>query len=104
MLFSGKKIKCNVKYKDKKFVYELDKQNTVKDIYNLFFKEKSIPANVSELTIKLCSNKLPFNINEYDTPLISFDKDKYNELWFEITKPYNCLDCQKIISKYCLIC
>ena len=104
MLFSGKKIKCNVKYKDKKFVYELDKQNTVKDIYNLFFKEKSIPSNISELTIKLCSNKLPFNKNEYDTPLISFDKDKYNELWFEITKPYNCLDCQKIISKYCLIC
>ena len=104
MLFGGKKIKCNVKYKDKKFIYELDRQNTIKDIYNLFTKEESIPTNISSLTIKLCSNKLPFNKNEYDTPLISFEKDKYNELWFEITKPYNCPDCQKIISKYCLIC
>ena len=104
MLFGGKKIKCNIKYKEKKFIYELDKQNTIKDIYNLFIKEESFPANISSLAIKLCSNKLPFNENEYDTPLISFDKDKYNELWFEITKPYNCPDCKKILSKYCLIC
>ena len=104
MLFGGKKIKCNVKYKDKKFIYELDKQNTIKDIYNLFTKEESIPSNISSLTIKLCSNKLPFNTNEYDTPLISFDRDKYNELWIEVTKPYNCPNCQKILSKYCLIC
>ena len=104
MLFGAKKIKCNVKYKDKKYIYELDKHNTIKDIYNLFSNEESVPSNISSLTIKLCTNKLPFNKNDYDTPLISFDKDKYNELWFEITKPYNCPGCQKIISKYCLIC
>lgn len=104
MLFGAKKIKCNVKYKDKKYIYELDKHNTIKDIYNLFSKEESAPMNLSSLTIKLCSHKLPFNKNDFDTPLISFEKDKYNELWFEVTKPYNCQGCQKIISKYCLIC
>ena len=104
MLFSGKKIKCNIKYKDKKFIYELEKQNTVKDVYNLFLKEESVPSNITSLTIKICSYKIPFNINEYDTPLISFERDKFNELWFEITKSYNCPDCQKLISKYCLIC
>ena len=104
MLFGAKKIKCNVKYKDKKYIYELERQNTIKDIYNLFSKEESIPQNLSSLTIKLCSNKLPFNKNEFDSPLISFEKNKFNELNFEITKPYNCSDCQKIISKYCLVC
>ena len=104
MLFGGKKIKCNVKYKDQKFTYELDKHKTVKDIYDLCSKEKTAPDNISSLTIRLCSNKLPFNENDYETPLISFDKDKFNELWFEIVKPYNCPVCHKIISKYCLVC
>ena len=104
MLFGAKKIKCNVKYKDQKYIYELDRHNTIKDIYNLFSKEKSAPDDVSLLTIRLCSNKLPFNENNYETPLISLEKDKYNELCFEITKPYNCLECKKIISKYCLVC
>ena len=104
MLFGAKKIKCNVKYKDKKYIYELDKHNTIKDIYNLFSKEETAPSNLSSLTIKLCSNKLPYNTNDYDIPLISLDKDKFNELYFEITKPYNCSDCQKLISKYCLKC
>ena len=104
MLFGAKKIKCNVKYKNKKYIYELDKHNTIKDIYDLFSKEEFAPMNLSSLTIKLCSHKLPFSKNDYDTPLLSFEKDKYNELWFEVTKPYNCQECQKIISKYCLIC
>ena len=104
MLFGGKKIKCNVKYKDKKYIYELDKHKTIKDIYDLISKEESAPSNLSSLTIKLCSNKLPYNTNDFDIPLISLEKDKFNELYFEITKPYNCSDCQKLISKYCLIC
>lgn len=104
MLFGAKKIKCNVRYKDKKFIYELERQNTIKDIYNLFSKEESIPQNYSSLTIKLCSNRLPFNKEEFDTPLISFETNKFNELNFEITKPYNCSNCKKIISKYCLVC
>ncbi len=104
MLFGAKKIKCNVKYKDKKYIYELDKHNTIKDIYNLFSKEETAPSNLSSLTIKLCSNRLPYNLKDYDIPLISLDKDKFNELYFEITKPYNCSECQKLISKYCLIC
>ena len=104
MLFGGKKIKCNVKYKEHKFIYELDKHKTVKDIFNLFSNEKVAQENISSLTIRLCSNKLPFNENDYETPLISFDKDKFNELCFEIVKPYKCSNCQKIISKYCLVC
>ena len=41
MLFGGKKIKCNIKYKDNKFIYELDKLKTVKYIFNLFSNEKA---------------------------------------------------------------
>lgn len=104
MLFGAKKIKCNVKYKNKKYSYELDKHNTIKDVYNLFSKEESAPSSISSLNIKLCSNKVPYNIKDYDIPLISLEKDKFNELYFEMTKPYNCPECQKLISKYCLIC
>ena len=71
MLFGAKKIKCNIKYKDKKFIYELGKHNTIKDIYNLFLNEETVPVNLSSLTIKLCiNNQLPFIKNYYDTPLI----------------------------------
>ena len=103
MLFGGKKIKCNIRYKDNKFAYELEKHKTIKDIYDLISKD--LPSTISSpLVLRLNSNKLPFNENDYDTPLISFDIDKFNELYFEMSKQYNCSECNKIISKYCLIC
>ena len=103
MLFGGKKIKCNIRYKDNKFAYELEKHKTIKDIYDLISKD--LPSTKSSpLVLRLNSNKLPFNENDYDTPLISFDIDKFNELFFEMSKQYNCSECKKIISKYCLIC
>ena len=103
MLFGGKKIKCNIRYKDNKFAYELEKHKTIKDIYDLISKD--LPSTISSpLVLRLNSNKLPFNENDYDTPLISFDIDKFNELFFEMSKQYNCSECKKIISKYCLIC
>ena len=103
MLFGGKKIKCNIRYKDIKYAYELEKHKTIKDIYDLISKD--LPSTESSsLALRLNSNKLPFYENDYDTPLISFDIDKFNELYFEMSKPYNCSECKKIINKYCLIC
>ena len=103
MLFGGKKIKCNIRYKDNKYIYELEKHKTIKDIYDLISKD--LPSTESSsLALRLNSNKLPFYENDYDTPLISFETNKFNELYFEMSKPYNCSECKKIINKYCLIC
>jgi hypothetical protein len=103
MLFGGKKIKCNIRYKDNKYTYELEKHKTIKDIYDLISKDLTSTKS-SSLVLRLNSNKLPFYENDYDTPLISFDTDKFNELYFEMSKQYNCSECKKIINKYCLIC
>ena len=89
MLFGGKKIKCNIRYKDNKYTYELEKHKTIKDIYDLISKDLTSTKS-SSLVLRLNSNKLPFYENDYDTPLISFDTDKFNELYFEMSKQYNC--------------
>lgn len=103
MLFGGKKIKCNIRYKENKYTYELEKHKTIKDIYDLISKDLASTKS-SSLVLRLNSNKLPFYENDYDTPLITFDTDKFNELYFEMSKPYNCSECKKIINKYCLNC
>ena len=103
MLFGGKKIKCHINYKNKQFVYELEKHRTIKELYDLISQESSI-TNISSLAIRLNSNKLPYYENDYEIPLISLDKDKLNELYFDLTKSFLCLECKKMISKYCLIC
>ena len=104
MLFGAKKIKCIVNYKNKQYIYELDRQNTINDIYNMFLKDQKCSPQSNPLIIRFCSNKAPFTINDYDIPLISLDKDKLNELKFEITKPFHCSNCDQLCSKYCLKC
>ena len=102
MLFEGKKIKCILRYKTKTYTYFLDKHKTIFDVLKLFKKDE--PNIEHKISIRLYSNKYPFESNDLEHPILSLEKNKYNELQFEITKPYTCSNCSKIISQYCLIC
>ena len=102
MLFEGKKIKCTLRYKTKSYTYFLDKHKTIFDVLKLFKNDE--PNIEHKISIRLYSSKYPFESKDLENPILSLEKNKYNELQFEITKPYTCSKCSKIISKYCLIC
>ena len=117
MLFSGKKIKCELKFQNQAYTYEIEKHKNIKDLYNLFIE--SVPNVNYPLTIRLEGNEFPFEEKDLDSPLLSLIKENKENLVFEITKSYRCEYCSNFnnelnnkdinnnngyISKYCLIC
>ena len=121
MLFVGKKIQCSLSFKNKKFNYELERHKTINDLLKRFLKD--MPEINYPVAIRLIANKLPFKNKEYEKPLLSLNGDKFDHLFFEITKSFNCSLCtgqnseskndessiedntnNNFITKYCLNC
>ena len=121
MLFAGKKIQCSLSFKNMKYNYELERHKTINDLLKIFLQDK--PEINFPLAIRLIANKLPFTEKEFDKPLLSLNGDKFDHLFFEITKSFSCSLCtvlnsetknrensiedninNNFISKYCLNC
>ena len=91
MLFSGKKIKCELKFQNQTYTYEIEKHKNIKDLYNLFIE--SVPNINYPLMIRLEENEFPFEEKDLDNPLLSLIKENKENLVFEITKSYRCEYC-----------
>ena len=109
MLFQGKKITCIITYKDKKYNFDLEKHKTVNDLYNIF-TEKITDKNYPFI-IMHSSNKNLIEIKNLDTTLLSLERDKNDQLFFQFIKSFKCQSCQsncdnenRFINKYCLDC
>ena len=118
MLFSGKKIKCELKFENQIYNYEIERHKTIKDLYNLFLNNIS---NINyPLALRLEGNQFPFEEKDFDNTLLSLIKGNEENLVFEIINPYICTSCSSLnneinnnkdinnnnnyISKYCLAC
>lgn len=101
-------MKCSISFKNKQYTYELEKHNTVNDLFNLFLKD--IPEMKKPMLARLMTNKLPFSRKDLNKPLSSFEKDAFSNLFFEISESlncktsFNCKICNYPVSKYCLGC
>jgi len=110
MLFQGKKITCIIYYKEKKYSFDLERHRTVNDLYNIF-TEKADAKNYP-FVIMLCSNKNNIiEINNLETPLLSLERDKTDQLLFQFIKSFKCQSCEaicdnenKYINNYCIDC
>lgn len=114
MLFGGKKILCSISFKNNKYQYEVERHRTINDLYSLFLND--VPEINYPIMIRLSTNELPFSGKDFDRPLISLEKDKYDNLNFEVSKSFKCTSCNNsdnndnkksnecLISKYCLNC
>ncbi len=109
MLFQGKKLTCNVTYKEKKYSFDLERHKTVNDLYNIF-TEKVTDKNYPFIII-LTTNKNSIEIKNLDTTLLSLERDKNDQISFQFIKSFKCQSCQsncdnenRFINKYCLDC
>ena len=118
MLFAGKKIKCELKFKDKTYTLDIERHKTINDLYNLFL-ETVLDVNYP-IMLRLSTNQHPFEGKDFDKPLLSLTNEKEEDLIFEVTKSNKCPQCSSLnnesnnnkdntnknifISKYCLTC
>lgn len=114
MLFNGKKIKCDLKFENQEFTFEMDKSKTINDLINLFLENN--PTINYPIMIRLNSNKLPFEEKDLENTLLSLLNEKDENLLFQVTRSYKCSLCSSLntessnseennfISKYCLNC
>jgi hypothetical protein len=118
MLFSSKKLNCEIKFKKKTYNYFIEKHKTINDLYNLFID--NLEDINYPIMFRLIPNKYPFESTDFDKPLLSITNVKDENLIFEITKSYKCSSCSSLnnelnnntdnnnrsnyISKYCLTC
>ena len=114
MLFNGKKIKCDLKFENQEYTFEMDKNKTINDLINLFLENN--PTINYPIMLRLNSNKLPFDEKDLENTLLSLLNDKDENLLFQVTKSYKCSFCSSLniesqnseennfISKYCLNC
>lgn len=114
MLFNGKKIKCDLKFENQEFSFEMDKNKTINDLINLFLENN--PTINYPIMLRLNSNKLPFDEKDLENTLLSLLNDKDENLSFQVIRSYKCSLCSSLniespnneennfISKYCLNC
>lgn len=118
MLFTGKKIKCELIFKDKQYTLDIERHKTINDLYNMFLE---IAPDVNyPIMLRLSTNQHPFEGKDFDNPLLSLINEKEEDLIFEVTKSNKCPQCSSLnndsknnkdntnknifISKYCLTC
>ena len=113
MLFKGKQITCQIIYQTEKYSLDLDRHKTVNDLY-IAFQDK---INDKETGFIILFSPNPSNTKElleiknFETTLISLEKDKNDILNFQFLKAFKCPSCllycnsdKKYINKYCVEC
>ena len=113
MLFKGKQITCQIIYQTEKYSLDLDRHKTVNDLY-IAFQDK---INDKETRFIILFSPNPSNTKElleiknFETTLISLEKDKNDILNFQFLKAFKCPSCllycnsdKKYINKYCVEC
>jgi hypothetical protein len=109
MLFTGKKIKCDLIFNEKNFSFEIDRHKTINDLYHLFLE--SSPKINYPISLRLNTNEYPFERKEIDSTLLSLMNGDEEDLLFEVTKSCKCSLCSELkneinntILKFCLKC
>ena len=103
MLFNGKKIKCDLKFENQEYTFEMDKNKTINDLINLFLENN--PTINYPIMLRLNSNKLPFDEKDLENTLLSLLNDKDENLLFQVTKSYKCSLCSSVTKSYkCSLC
>ena len=85
MLFAGKKIKCELKFKDKTYTLDIERHKTINDLYNLFLE--IVPYVNYPIILRLSTNQHPFEGKDFEKSNENLDNNYFNTkndfIWFK---------------------